>query len=230
MMQKADHALLLVGSPKGPKSTSESLGTYLLSCLEKKGLTTEKIYIHRVINTEDEQKNLLSAIAGADLLILAFPLYIDSLPAPVIQAMELIELKRREQQNSREIQFIAIANCGFPESSQNDTALKICRIFAQDAGFKWMGGLAIGMGGGIDGKPLEKSGGLVRHITKGLNLAAESLARRSSIPKEAIDLVGKPAIPRWMYVFFGNLGWKMQARKFGARRKLKDQPYLEKEK
>lgn len=228
MMQKADHALLLVGSPKGSKSTSESLGSYLLCCLEKIDLTTEKIYIHRVINTEDEQENLLSAIADADLLILAFPLYIDSLPAPVIKAMELIELKRRGQKNSREIQFVAIANCGFPETSQNDTALNICRIFAQDAGFKWMGGLAVGGGGAIAGKSLEKRGRLVRNIIKGLNLAAESLAGRSSIPKEAIDLVGKKLLPRWMYVFFGNFGWKWQARKFGARKKLKDQPYLEK--
>jgi len=34
--------LLLVGSPKGPnKSTSESLGTYLLDRLQEKGLETE---------------------------------------------------------------------------------------------------------------------------------------------------------------------------------------------
>ena len=42
MMQKPTHAALLVGSPKGQSSTSNSLGTYLLEKLEQKGVELRK--------------------------------------------------------------------------------------------------------------------------------------------------------------------------------------------
>ncbi len=94
-MYKDEYVLLLVGSPKGSSSTSASLGNYLILKLEEFGLSAEKDYIYKLIRKEEGQKELLSKINNADLIILAFPLYVDCLPAGVIKALELIAKNRK---------------------------------------------------------------------------------------------------------------------------------------
>jgi hypothetical protein len=82
------------------------------------------------------------------------------------------------------------------------------------------------MGGAIGGRSLEERGGMVRNVIKGLDLAAQALAEGKDIPEEAIELFGKKFIPISLYTKGGNMGWNKQAKKYGARKKIKDQPYL----
>jgi len=224
-MSKINKALLLIGSPKGEDSTSVSLGNYLISKLEEFGIQTEKAFIHRIVNREEKIQSLFEMIDRADLIILSFPLYIDSLPAPIIKAMELIKDERDRIKSKKPKDFIAIVNNGFPEAFQNATAIHICRIFAKDCGFVWKGGVMIGGGGAINGIPLQERGGMVRNVIKGLDIAAYALKDGNDIPQEAIDLASKKFIPTIMYNKFGNLGWRLQARKHGAQKKIKDKPY-----
>ncbi len=218
-------ALLLIGSPKGENSTSASLGNYLISKLEEFGMKIEKGFIHRLVNREETIQNLFEMIDRADLIILSFPLYVDSLPAPVIKAMELISEERNKFEGKKSQNFIAISNSGFPEVSQNTTALQICRIFSRDCGFIWKGGIAVGGGGAINGIPLDERGGMVRNVIKGLDIVAHALKDGKDIPQEAIDLLSKKFIPYTFYRVFGNLGWRLQARRYGVKKKLKDKPY-----
>jgi len=217
-------ALLLVGSPKGEKSTSASLGNYLISKLEEFGMEPETGFIHRLVNREETIQKLFEMFDRADLIILSFPLYVDSLPAPVVKAMELIKEERDRLESKKSKNFIAISNNGFPEFYQNLTALRICRIFAEDCGFIWKGGLALGQGGSIGGIPLLERGGMVRNVVKGLNITAQALADGKEIPQEAVDLFSKRFIPNFFYNTIVNLGWRLQARKYGTK-KIKTKPY-----
>lgn len=225
-MNKDDNILLLIGSPKSSSSTSESLGNYLILRLEEFGLSVEKDYIYKRIRKEEGQKELLSKVNNADLIILAFPLYIDCLPAGVIKTLELIANHRKSLNNPKKIGFVVLINCGFPEAEQNNTAVEICKIFAREVGFEWKGALALGMGGAIGGRPLEERGGMVRNVKKGYFIAAKALAEGRDIPEEAIELVAKRFMPITLYSKMGNLGWNRQAKKFGARKKIKAKPYL----
>ena len=224
-MTETKSTLLLVGSPRGETSTSASLGAYLLKLLEESGFDTAKGFIHRLVNRNEKIEELLSLVNNADLIILSFPLYVDSLPAPVIKAMELIRDNRNEKQRQNQ-DFIAISNCGFPESSQIEVALEICKNFAEEVNFNWRGGLAIGGGGAVNGRPLEERGGMLRNVIKGLQITAEYLSKGEDIPNEAIELVSKGFIPSAMYKMMGNLGWRIQARRYGALKRMKDQPDL----
>ncbi len=217
--------LLLIGSPKGENSTSASLGNYLISKLEEFGMKTEKAFIHRLVYREEKIQNLFRMIDNADLIILTFPLYVDSLPAPVIKAMELIKEEKDKLKSQKSQNFIAICNSGFPEPSQSTVALQICRIFSKDCGFVWKGGVALGGGAAINGTPLQEKGGMVRNVIKGLDIIAHALKEGKDIPQAAIDLFSKKFIPSAIYKTFGNLGWKLQARRYGAKKKLKDKPY-----
>jgi len=224
-MNSNKKALLLIGSPRVEKSTSASVGNYLISKLEEFGMAKETIFIHRVVNHEEKIKSLFQTIENADFIILSFPLYVDSLPAPVIKAMELIKEYRVKLESKKSQSFIAIANNGFPEASQNSTALQICRIFSKECGFAWKGGLAIGGGGAINGSPLLEKAGMVRNVIKGLDISAQALKENNDVPQEAIDFLSKKFIPATIYKIFGNLGWRMQARQYGVKQKLKDTPY-----
>ncbi|MFX1411532.1 MAG: NAD(P)H-dependent oxidoreductase [Promethearchaeota archaeon] len=217
-------ALLLIGSPRGENSTSASLGDYLISKLEELGLKTERGFIHRLVNREEKIQSLFEMIDKADLIILTFPLYVDSLPAPVIKAMELIKEERDQLESKKSKNFIAISNNGFPEGFQNSTAHQICRIFAEDCGFIWKGGLALGQGGSIGGIPLLERGGMVRNVVKGLDITAQALTEGKEIPQEAIDLFSKKFIPNSLYNMIVNLGWRRQAGKYGTK-KIRGKPY-----
>ena len=216
--------LLLVGSPRLSFSTSESLGSYVTEALNRKGWQTSCVRLLSALRSEERIRGLLSEVERADLLVLAAPLYVDSCPAPVIRAMELISQRSRESGWSRK-RLLAIVNCGFPESFHNDVALAIYRQFAKEAGFVWVGGLSLGMGGFISGRPLVHLGRVGKRIRNSLDLAAEALAQDQPLPAKAVELMGKKMMPKWLYLFMGNLGWRREARKRGVAARLNDRPY-----
>ncbi len=220
-------ALLLVGSPRTRKSTSNSLGSYLFELLKAHNIQTETIYIHTTMYSAERTKAMLSAIDLADLVLLAFPLYVDSLPAPVMNALEHIASHRTSQSGNKPRQlFAAIANCGFPEPNHNATALAICENFARLTNFQWARSLALGAGEGmIHGMPLNELDGRVIPLKKALDLAAESLAQGMVIPSEAQALLAKPFIPGWLYRAMGVYGWRQQAKEYSMEKIIKRQPY-----
>ena len=83
-------ALLLVGSPRLEKSNSSSLGSYLFEQLQQQGVETETISLYKAINAAARMEALRDAIDRADLVVLAFPLYVDTLPVPVISVFETL--------------------------------------------------------------------------------------------------------------------------------------------
>jgi hypothetical protein len=163
-------------------------------------------------------------VDAADLVLLAFPLYVDSLPAPVIEALERIAAHQAGQ-TTRKL-FAVIANCGFPEAEHNATALAICATFARQAGFAWAGSLSLGAGEGmVHGAPLNEMDGRAIVLKKALDLAAEALARGEAIPPAAQALWAKPFIPAWLYRAAGAFGWMQQAKRWNADKLVKRRPY-----
>ena len=221
-------ALLLVGSSRTRKSTSNSLGGYLFDQLAEHNIQTETIYIHTTMYSAERTKAMLDAADAADLVLLAFPLYVDFLPAPVMNALEQIAAHRVSQAETKPHQFFAaISNCGFPEPDHNTTALAICKNFARLTHFDWAGSLAIGAGEGmVHGLPLNELDGRVIPLKKALDLSAELLARGMAIPAEAQALLAKPFIPGWLYRGMGVYGWRQQAKQYHVEKIAKRQPYL----
>ena len=223
-------ALLLVGSPHGRKSTSQALGGYLLEQLNASGLQTETIQLYPALGSRERAQSLLKAVASNDLIVLAFPLYVDSLPGPITRALELISAQRTTVQLANEAErpaFVAVVNSGFPEAEQNRTALAICAQFAQASGFTWAGGLALGGGSSVvNGTPLDQLGWRGNSIRASLELTAGSLASGNPTPDEAVRLMAKRRIPKWMFLLMSPISWLMKAKKYGTVHTLWRQPYL----
>jgi multimeric flavodoxin WrbA len=220
-------AVLLVGSPRTRKSSSLSLGGYLFDRLAEHQVETETFFIHTSLYSPERMQALQNAVDAADLVMLAFPLYVDSLPAPVMGALQQIAERRHIQGETRP-RFAALANCGFPEADHNRTALAICEMFARQAGFDWAGALALGAGEGlVHGAALAEASGPAIPIRNALDLAAAALAQGQTIPQSAIDLLARPVIPAWLYRWMGVFGWRQQAKKYGVQNKLRRQAYMQ---
>jgi multimeric flavodoxin WrbA len=218
------NAILLVGSPRGKRSTSQALGGYLFEQLSAHNLQISTACLYPALNSSEGLQSLLEAVDTHDLILLAAPLYIDSLPGPVMQAMEMIAHHCVDKTGQHV--FSAMINCGFPEAKQCELALTICAAFARQAGFAWAGGVALGGGAGVvNGTPLADLGWRAKSIRKALELTACSLAAGQPIPEEAIRLMGKTRIPKWLLFLASDFGWKQRSREFGAEKLLRRQPY-----
>ncbi len=210
-MNSPQRALLLIGSPKGGRSTSKVLGEYRLERLQASGLQTDLVQVPDIAASREDFAPFLSELENADLLLLSFPLYADSLPAITTRVLEWIAESRTGRTASRPQRFAVVGNCGFPEASQLETALAICRCFARQAGFQWAGGLAMGAGGALAGRSLEALGGMLRRVREALDMAAGALAEGAEIPAEAAVLMARPIMPARVYLSMGTLGFKRKA-------------------
>lgn len=221
-MKRSEKALLLVGSPRGGSSTSQVLGANLLEYLDERGVASESFQVSDVVESRDGFARFLAALEKADLLLLSFPVYFDSLPAITIRFLERLAEGGREIPYLAAKRLVVIANSGFPEAWQSNTAVAICRKFALEVGFPWAGALSLGGGAAIDGRPLESMGGMMRHVREALELAAAALAAGEDVPREAVDLMAKPFMPSWAYLSTGGLGWRRKARRRGLWKGLDD--------
>ena len=201
------NALLLVGSPRKKQSSSLSLGSYLCSQLQKHSIESETVFLYAKSKEEDQEKLFLK-IEQTDLVILAFGLYIDSIPSPVIEFLEQLALYRDRERNKgtrNSTRFVAIANCGFPEAVHNETALAILEQFSKSAGFLWKGGLGVGGGNDFGGKSLEEGKNITLSICKALEEAAKALAKGEAIPQGSCRYGSKRALPFVLIPFWSSV-------------------------
>jgi len=233
-------ALLIVGSPKTKSpSTSGVLGGYLLERLRERGWETESLTLKAGLRQEKGKQDLVSSLDRADLLLLVFPLYIDTLPFLVTKALETMEVHSRVTHGARPQRLFALANNGFPEAYQNTLALAICHRFAAQSGMSWGGGLAMGAGEALSrGQSLtskHRSGPPIKHVIQALDMTAVALAEGRTVPREAVTMIAKNPIPlvpfsawRWIFVKASARHWQRQAAAKGiSKENMLARPYAE---
>ncbi len=209
-------ALLIVGSPKVKSpSTSAVFGGYVVEQLKQRGWETESLTLRGHLLQGKGQTEFLAAVDRADLILLVFPLYIDSLPFLMMKSLEVMaeHISAHPQESPKRL--LAIANNGFPEAHNNAPALGICRRFAADTGMVWSGGLAMGAGLTLfNGQAIEEAqrkGLPVKHVSHALDIASAALADGQIVPPEAAKLMAKTPIPfmpfrlwRWLFIKLTN--------------------------
>ncbi|MCD4743529.1 MAG: NAD(P)H-dependent oxidoreductase [Desulfobacteraceae bacterium] len=234
------NALLIIGSPKiKERSTSSIFGKYLLEKIAADGCNTEELTLKGNLNREKGQLELCAAIDRSDLIILAFPLYIDSLPFLVTKALEVIANHLTKTERNKPQGIFTIINNGFPEFYQNALALGICCCFAEQCNIAWAGYLAAGAGEGLGaGQELtqpKRFGPPVNHVIKALNIAGKDLANGTAVSINSQNFISKVPIPilpfsiwRWLFPKFGAQFWKRKAIENNVRKEeLYAKPYAD---
>ena len=79
-----------------------------------------------------------------DNLVIASPVYVDTLPSTVLERLKQIE--SYAQSKSLKLNVYALINCGFYEGEQCKLAIQTIELWSEQCGFNFLGGLGIGAG------------------------------------------------------------------------------------
>lgn len=199
---------LINGSPKVSHSASASLLTDLKSFLSR-----EADLIDVGLNKAIISEKILEELKNADALVFAYPLYVDGIPAHLLSC--LMQLENTPWSN-RKIHVYGIANCGFYEGIQTETALKILQNWCIKTGLIWGGGVGTGGGGALAQLPDVKNGhGPKAPIEKALRSLADSILRYEVQKNNYVTL----AFPRFLYKTAGQMGWRQMMKQNGGNAK-----------
>ncbi len=127
---------LLNGSPRA-KSASEFVLSEIKSKLDGKAEFAEFNLFKKSLEKKDVEE-----ILSCNTILLSSPLYIDSLPSHVIEAMSCIE--KNTDSSRKNIEVFAVSNAGFVEGYNNFISFKIISNWCYKCGFNWNYGIGIG--------------------------------------------------------------------------------------
>lgn len=196
---------LVCGSPKGPKSSSSIVLSRLRELLGAQHDYTE-VYIPSLTIPRDKLKEMTSY----DVIILAFPLYVDGIPGHLLASLIEYEPMLKTQQS-----LYSVINCGFYEGEQCRIAAEMLRHWAKRAGIENKGTLGIGTGGMLSmDDALRRKG-----TTTSIRRALEELKTQINT-QQAFDFVATQAgIPWLAYKWGAHIGWYASRKRNGLKRK-----------
>ena len=220
---ESKRVLTISGSPRGRRATSQILAGRIGVRMLNAGWHAESIAAASSMRLADGPAQLLQAFDAADSVAIVTPLYVDSLPAPLTAALQMLTAAAVPTDPPKSLG--AVLNCGFPEARHNEFAIAICRHFAEAAGCRWLGAVSIGGGGMVGGKPLDTAGRFGGEIIAALDVLVEALRTGEPIPVGAGPTVVEPPMSPAAYAVAGDAMWRMQAIKYGTLLKLGARPY-----
>ncbi|MDD3140766.1 MAG: NAD(P)H-dependent oxidoreductase [Lachnospiraceae bacterium] len=213
--------VVLNGSPKKSRSSTAAIIQGIKEIIGNDITVFQAVDFMRKADVENE--TVIAEILKADTLLIVFPLYVDALPMPLVTIMQCLEKKAKALKSMPKV--YAICHCGFYEASQNETALRMIYNFCNRTGFSWQYGVGIGAGVFLGGaKEIKK--GPTKEIFNVLCSLCSAVKGNLNEKKENVFIM--PSVPRLIYIFGGNMGWKRQAKNNGVSDKLRSTPFANK--
>jgi len=187
------NALVIDGSRR-PKSNTGAIAHDLEARLAASGQVSVLWRVPRWNAGAEATDEALERLAGADVVVLVAPSYLDELPAVTQRLLEDLWERRAELDGHAPL-FYGIAHSGFPEPIQRRAELRSMRFFAEQMGWAWMGGIGFGGTSPIDGRPLDEAGMFSRQLRKALPLAAADIAAARAFSPETVARSDKSPFP-----------------------------------
>ncbi|WP_283408973.1 NAD(P)H-dependent oxidoreductase [Anoxynatronum buryatiense] len=213
--QQGQHWLFINGSPRR-EGTSQSFIDTMKQLVEEGGHDTALLQAQPFARGKTPFSVMEEALTACDVLVLSAPLYADTLPCTNQWLLEKLADEKRHLLEGK--YFFAVAQCGFPDGSRLAPMLNTCRIFAEETGMTWLGGLAFGGGPLINGAGLETLGKKGGQYIQGFRLAVDALLNRQPVPAESQKLltVNIPKIMHRPMIWYLNHRVKKEARQQGT--------------
>ncbi|MCL2336694.1 MAG: NAD(P)H-dependent oxidoreductase [Firmicutes bacterium] len=209
------------GSPKLKYSASGILLSQVAAIM---GIEFPVYQATKLVNqaNDPEMTAIMSDILTADTLLIAFPLYIDALPAPLLKVCTLLEQAAANPAGKKLPRVYAIANCGFYEAENNRLALDMLKNFCRRSGLGWGYGIGIGAGGSVSSQSPNTFDGPLANVYAALSELVKTMANHSS-PGQNLFLT--PQIPRAEYLQGANKAWEQAADKYGQLASIRARPH-----
>lgn len=203
-------AALISGSPKAKGSNSE----YLLAELKK--LITNDYEIESFnVNQCLHSQEALESICGCDVLVVAFPVYVDGIPSHMLHFLKKIEVFFQSKKK-KTIAVYAVVNCGFYEGEQTGLSLQMIETWCKKAELVWGQGGGVGAGemlGSLQSVPIGH--GPKKNLGRALEALAKNILNRTS----GGNLFISPNFPRFAFKLCAHIMWKSQAKANGLTKK-----------
>jgi multimeric flavodoxin WrbA len=149
------------------------------------------------LGTKQFSFEIYKEISLSDVIIFAFPLYIDSIPSNMLKM--LIELEERiKERNVKDIMVYAIINNGFYEGKQTQIAFEMVKNWCGRAGIQFGGGIGQGAGemiGATKNTPLNR--GPFNNLSRALALLAGKVELSEAFETKYLS----PYFPRFLWRF-----------------------------
>jgi FMN-dependent NADH-azoreductase len=228
--------MLCNGSPRGKGSnTTILLKHFIDGFTAAKGNSVEYAYLNNV----KSHAAAAAQCSEADAVIIAFPLYADSMPAIVKDFIETLGAGRKKRKKQGNRGSVApeknppmgfIVQSGFPEAIHSRYVEKYLEKLALRMGSRYIGTVIRGGVEGIQVKP--------EYLNRRLFMAFASLGRHFGVTKEfhpitakklagrdRMTAFGRVALRLFMATGLNNIYWNMQMKKNGAFERSFDRPY-----
>lgn len=215
---------MIIGSPKTGNSCSATLLKQLETDLTGKAQGNAKNAFPVTTTTYQIRRNPLSlsdveTVVASDVLVIAFPLYVDGVPSHVLRCLYQLEEAFHNSTSSKKPTCYVIINCGFCEGKQNINAVGIMQNFCKRSGIPF--GQAFTAGGGeairsmIEANNPFGKGGLTYINTDWNQFVDHILAT-----EHAASCYCTPAYPSFIFRIIGNhFFWDQLAKKNGISKK-----------
>lgn len=217
-----DHVVMLCASPQMKNSTSMKL-LELLEMQQKNTMDTNIIEVGKSMIHKQQVKEY-EQMAKASAIVIAFPLYVYSLPGMLIEF--LVGYKEYLEKNKKieKQKIYAIINCGFPESYINEDAAHVIRMFCNEIHAEYCFSVLIGGGGFL--RPMH-SLPVIQKVWDQIKEAFKQISDDILIGnKIEQDIHIDAKMPKILFRIIGNMNFYLLAKKNGLRRKDRFyQPY-----
>ncbi len=199
---------LINASPKVKGSASGILLSDLKGCLGN------KVDIEEVcLRTGKITAEIIEKLKVADTWVLAFPLYVDSMPSHLLACLKQLEKMPWKPKN---LTVYGIANCGFYEGNQAEPALDVLKNWCAKAGCFYKGSLGIGGGGAIAvSERFEAARGPRMSIYKAMKCFAERIVNKEG----EVNKYATVAFPRFVYKICAQHSWRKMIKLNGGKKK-----------
>jgi len=164
---------------------------------------------------DDDMNELLCDIAGADILILATPVYVDGMTGPLKNLLDriipigqpIIELhdghcRHPDRVGLKSGKLVLVSNCGFWELDNFDPLLAHVRAISKNLGSVFAGALLRPHGPALRG--MMEQGAPVDDVLKAAKEAGRQLVREGRMSPETLHLISRELLPQRAYIDIAN--------------------------
>ena len=209
------------GSPRGKVSNTKVLVDQFLDGFMKGNGNSYKIVY---LNTTKDSDYLIKMFEEAEKFLLAFPLYVDSMPAIVKTFIESLEPLCGRKENP-DIGFLV--QSGLPESIHSRYVERYLKKLSARLGCNYMGTIIKGGVEGVQAKPVRMN----KKLFNSFYQIGKIFGETGKFDEEIIDRLAQPEryskFYLWLFKLFGKFWyWDMMLKKNNAYEKRFAKPYV----
>jgi hypothetical protein len=146
MEDHVKNVCMVNGSLRGEKASSLGFLKDVRARMDPAVFEARMIAVRAVVKG-GYPRETLTIMSRADAIVIAFPLFVYTLPGGLTRLLEEYQLHAGNGGNQgRKARVYAIVNCGFPEPEINREAIRVIRNFCARLGLRYRFTVAVGSG------------------------------------------------------------------------------------